>query len=58
MREALAFEDVFLFDCFFLTDFVGAIPCFARDFFLGRLEVAVFDFVGLLFFLREGIAAV
>jgi hypothetical protein len=58
LREGLAFEDVFLFDCFFLTDFFGAIPCFSCDFFLGRPELVVFDSFRLLFFLRESMAAV
>lgn len=56
----LAFENVFSFDCFFLTVFFGAFACSARDTFFGRFEVAVFDFLCLLliFFLLEGIGAV
>ena len=56
----LAFEDVFFFDCFFVTVFFGAIADFSLDEFVARFEVAVFDFVCLLFvfFLLEGMAAV
>lgn len=56
----LAFEDVFFFDCFFLTVFFGAIACLSLADFFARFEVAVFDFVCLLlaFFLLEGMAAV